>query len=120
MLEVAAASKETGTPAGYVCATREMAELRLAQGFRFINYGLDHFVLLGGMREIRELARQWTEGAADERPLARARSPALEAVGRAQPHQLRLAPSHGRARPSATSVAASERPPRSITRSLRP
>ena len=52
----------TGTPAGYVCATREMAELRLAQGFRFINYGLDHFVLLDGMRAIRELARQWTEG----------------------------------------------------------
>jgi 4-hydroxy-2-oxoheptanedioate aldolase len=62
VLEIAAASKETGTPAGYVCATREMAELRLAQGFRFINYGLDHFVLLDGMRAIRELARQWTEG----------------------------------------------------------
>jgi hypothetical protein len=39
-----------------------MAELRLAQGFRFINYGLDHFVLLDGMRAIRALARQWTEG----------------------------------------------------------
>ena len=60
VLEVAAASKETGTPAGYVCATPEMAERRLAQGFRFINYGLDHFVLLGGMRAIREQARQWT------------------------------------------------------------
>jgi len=62
VLEVAAASKETGTPAGYVCETREMAERRIGQGFRFINYGLDHFVLLGGMREIRELAREWTGG----------------------------------------------------------
>ncbi len=62
VLEVAAASEETGTPAGYVCATREMAERRIQQGFRFINYGLDHFVLLGGMREIRELARAWTGG----------------------------------------------------------
>jgi 2-keto-3-deoxy-L-rhamnonate aldolase RhmA len=62
VLEVAAASKETGTPAGYVSTTREDAERRIEQGFRFINYGLDHFVLLGGMQEIRALARQWTGG----------------------------------------------------------
>jgi 2-keto-3-deoxy-L-rhamnonate aldolase RhmA len=59
VLEVVAASEATGTPAGYVCETPEMVERRLAQGFRFINYGLDHFVLLGGMRAIREQARQW-------------------------------------------------------------
>ncbi len=43
--DVAAASSETGTAAGYVCGSAEIAERRLAQGFRFINYGLDHFVL---------------------------------------------------------------------------
>jgi 4-hydroxy-2-oxoheptanedioate aldolase len=62
VLEVAAASNETGTPAGYVCPTREIAERRIAQGFRFINYGLDHFILMGGMREVRALAREWTGG----------------------------------------------------------
>ena len=60
--EVAAASKETGTAAGYVCGTAEIAERRLAQGFRFINYGLDHFVLLGGMGAIRDQARAWSSG----------------------------------------------------------
>jgi len=60
--EVAAASKATGTAAGYVCASAEIAERRLAQGFRFINYGLDHFVLLGGMGAIRDQARVWTSG----------------------------------------------------------
>ncbi len=62
VLEVAAASKATGTAAGYVCATAEIAERRLAQGFRFINYGLDHFVLLGGMGAIRAQARAWSSG----------------------------------------------------------
>jgi len=57
--EVAAASRETGTAAGYVCASAEAVERRLAQGFRFINYGLDHFVLLGGMGAIRDQTRAW-------------------------------------------------------------
>lgn len=60
--EVASASRTTGTAAGYVCATAEIAERRLAQGFRFINYGLDHFVLLGGMRAIRDQTRAWAKG----------------------------------------------------------
>lgn len=59
-LEVAAASKETGTAAGYVCDSVEIAERRLAQGYRFINYGLDHFALLGGFGEIRGHAERWT------------------------------------------------------------
>jgi hypothetical protein len=37
----------------------EIAERRLAQGFRFLNYGLDHFVLLGGFGAIRDQARRW-------------------------------------------------------------
>lgn len=48
-LEVAKASKETGVAAGYVCGTEEMADRRIAQGFRFINYGLDHAILMAGM-----------------------------------------------------------------------
>lgn len=60
VLEVAAASKETGTAAGYVCMSKEIAERRIAQGFRFINYGLDHFALIGGMRQIREQAAGWS------------------------------------------------------------
>lgn len=61
---VAAASQETGTAAGYVCTSAEMVERRLAQGFRFLNYGLDHFVLLDGMRAIRAQAEQWVKGGA--------------------------------------------------------
>jgi 4-hydroxy-2-oxoheptanedioate aldolase len=57
-LEVAAALKETGAVAGYVCSTAEIADRRQAQGYRFLNYGLDHFVLLGGFGEIRDQARR--------------------------------------------------------------
>jgi 4-hydroxy-2-oxoheptanedioate aldolase len=60
--EVAAASEATGTAAGYVCGSAEIAQRRLAQGFRFINYGLDHFVLLGGMGAIRDQTRAWADG----------------------------------------------------------
>jgi 4-hydroxy-2-oxoheptanedioate aldolase len=60
-LEVAAGSKQTGVAAGYVCPTAEIAERRLAQGCRFLNYGLDHFVLLGGFGEIRDQARRWAQ-----------------------------------------------------------
>ena len=58
--EVAAASQETGTAAGYVCGTAEIALRRLAQGFRFINYGLDHTLLLAGMREVRAQTLAWS------------------------------------------------------------
>ena len=50
--QVVAAAKRTGTPAGYVCQTREQWEQRVAQGFRFINYGSDHSVLTAGMRQL--------------------------------------------------------------------
>ena len=58
-LEVAAAAKETGVAAGYVCESAEIVERRLAQGYRFLNYGLDHFVLLGGFGAIRDQVRRW-------------------------------------------------------------
>jgi 4-hydroxy-2-oxoheptanedioate aldolase len=61
VLEVAKASKETGVAAGYVCASAEVAEKRVAQGFRFINYGLDHAIVLDGMRAIRALAERWSK-----------------------------------------------------------
>lgn len=58
--EVAAASKETGTAAGYVCDTAQTVERRLAQGYRFINYGLDHFSLMNGMAEIKAEVDGWS------------------------------------------------------------
>src|SRR5262249_52796875 len=61
VLEVAKASQETGVAAGYVCASAEVAERRVKQGFRFINYGLDHAIVLDGMRQIRALTRSWTK-----------------------------------------------------------
>ena len=60
VLEVAKASQETGVAAGYVCATAEIAEQRVRQGFRFINYGLDHAIVLDGMRKIRALSDAWS------------------------------------------------------------
>jgi 4-hydroxy-2-oxoheptanedioate aldolase len=59
-LAVAAASKATGTAAGDVCTSVEMVERRIAQGFRFINYGLDHFALLEGFGAIRAHAERWS------------------------------------------------------------
>jgi len=59
VLEVAAASKKTGTPCGYVCQTKEEAERRIEQGFRFINYRSDNSVLLAGLRDLVEHAKGW-------------------------------------------------------------
>lgn len=53
-LEVAAASKATGVAAGYVCGAAEMAEKRIAQGFRFINYGLDHAIMMAGLAALKD------------------------------------------------------------------
>ncbi len=58
--EVAAASKETGAAAGYVCDTAKTVERRLAQGFRFINYGLDHFAVMNAMTEIKKQVDGWS------------------------------------------------------------
>jgi 4-hydroxy-2-oxoheptanedioate aldolase len=59
VLQVVEAAKETGTVAGYVCGTDEMARRRIDQGFRFINYSSDHAVLMAGMRELRAQSRDW-------------------------------------------------------------
>jgi 4-hydroxy-2-oxoheptanedioate aldolase len=59
VLAVAEASGRTGVPAGYVCPTREVAEQRIAQGFRFVNYMSDNSVLMAGMREIARHAQEW-------------------------------------------------------------
>ena len=59
VLQVAAAGRQTGTAAGYVCLDREQAELRRAQGFRFLNYGVDSIILASGFREIRADIEGW-------------------------------------------------------------
>lgn len=61
VLEVLKASQETGVAAGYVCPSAEIAEKRVAQGFRFINYGLDHAIVLDGMRKIHAATQGWTK-----------------------------------------------------------
>jgi len=53
VLEVAAASKASGVAAGYVCVTAEMAAKRIAQGFRFLNYGLDHGIMMAGLKALK-------------------------------------------------------------------
>jgi 2-keto-3-deoxy-L-rhamnonate aldolase RhmA len=53
VLEVAAASKATGVAAGYVCGTEAMAAKRIAQGFRFLNYGLDHAIMMAGLKTLK-------------------------------------------------------------------
>jgi 4-hydroxy-2-oxoheptanedioate aldolase len=57
--QVATASKQTGVPVGYPCATLELAERRIKGGFRFINYGSDQGVLSAGFGELRTHSRDW-------------------------------------------------------------
>jgi 2-keto-3-deoxy-L-rhamnonate aldolase RhmA len=57
--QVAAASKRTGTPAGYVCPTRESAEQRIKDGFRFINYASDNAALQSSLREMKKHTDSW-------------------------------------------------------------
>ncbi|HEX2037721.1 MAG TPA: aldolase/citrate lyase family protein [Chloroflexota bacterium] len=59
VLHVAEVSKRTGVPAGNVCRSKEDAQRRIAQGFRFINYSSDGAVLLAGMRQLLADARDW-------------------------------------------------------------
>jgi 4-hydroxy-2-oxoheptanedioate aldolase len=59
VLEVAAAGKRTGTAAGYVCGSKEEAETRIAQGFRFINFRSDYASLQAGFRQLREESASW-------------------------------------------------------------
>ena len=57
--QVAAASKRTGTPCGYVCPTRESAEQRIKEGFTFINYASDNAALMGALRHMKEHTTGW-------------------------------------------------------------
>ena len=61
-LEVARASKATGVAAGYVCGSAEIAKRRLEQGFRFINWGLDHHCVVQGLGQVLATCRSWTAG----------------------------------------------------------
>jgi hypothetical protein len=56
---VAAAGQRTGTAAGYVCGSKEEAETRIAQGFRFINFRSDYAILQAGFRQLREESASW-------------------------------------------------------------
>ncbi len=57
--QVAAASEQTGTVAGYACGSRDEAELRIAQGFRFLSYGSDNQVVQAGFRQLRDESTDW-------------------------------------------------------------
>ena len=59
VLQVAEAARRTGTVAGYVCQAKDMAERRIAQGFRFISYMSDNMALMAGMREMLSVTRRW-------------------------------------------------------------
>jgi 4-hydroxy-2-oxoheptanedioate aldolase len=59
VLQVAAAGKRTGTVAGYACGSREEAEQRIAQGFRFLSYGSDSRVVQAGFQQLRNESRDW-------------------------------------------------------------
>ena len=57
--QVAAASQRTGVPAGYVCPTRESAEQRIKDGFRFINYASDNAAIQSTLREFKKHTETW-------------------------------------------------------------
>jgi len=57
--QVVAASRETGTAAGYLCAGRETAQRRIAQGFRFIALGTVTQIIADGMQELFAHSRDW-------------------------------------------------------------
>ncbi|MAG37232.1 MAG: 2,4-dihydroxyhept-2-ene-1,7-dioic acid aldolase [Dehalococcoidia bacterium] len=57
--QVAGASRQTGTAAGYACGSRDDAERRIAQGFRFVSYSSDSQVFQAGFQQLRADARDW-------------------------------------------------------------
>lgn len=59
VLEVAAAAKRTGVPIGYPCGSRDEAERRIAQGFRFITHANDHGILAAGFAAMLEDRKGW-------------------------------------------------------------
>ena len=54
---VADASARTGVPAGYVCRGADQLRRRVAQGFRFLQYGSDYSIVVKGFEEYLEDVR---------------------------------------------------------------
>lgn len=52
--QVAAASKRTGTAAGYVCQSYAQAQQRVAEGFRYLWFGNDSVFVSEGMKKLRQ------------------------------------------------------------------
>ena len=59
VLQVVAASRETGVAAGYVCQTREEANRRVEQGFRFIPHGSDRTAVQAAFRAAFADTQNW-------------------------------------------------------------
>ncbi|MAG36743.1 MAG: hypothetical protein CL878_10960 [Dehalococcoidia bacterium] len=59
VLQVAAASKATGTAAGYVCSSREEANARVGHGFRFIVHGSDRLAVQTAFGEALADSKNW-------------------------------------------------------------
>ena len=57
--QVLTASQQTGIAAGYVCPNLEVADERVAQGFRFVSCGSDSGLLRTGFQSILEHTRTW-------------------------------------------------------------
>lgn len=57
--QVADASKATGVAAGLPVDNKEMAEKRIAQGFRLISHGGDYSALMAGLGQALEDSRGW-------------------------------------------------------------
>jgi 4-hydroxy-2-oxoheptanedioate aldolase len=57
--QVAAASRQTGVAAGYVCTGVEAAQQRITQGFRFLCHGSDHRILMAGLSDLRDRSHGW-------------------------------------------------------------
>lgn len=59
VVRVAEAAAETGSVAGYVCSTPDVARRRIEQGFRFICYQSDLGTMMGGLRQARDESHRW-------------------------------------------------------------
>jgi 2-keto-3-deoxy-L-rhamnonate aldolase RhmA len=57
--QVLTASQQTGVAAGFVCPSLEVADERVAQGFRFVSCGSDSGLLRAGFQSILQHTRTW-------------------------------------------------------------
>ena len=57
--QVLTASQQTGVAAGFVCPSLEVADERVAQGFRFVSCGSDSGLLRAGFQSILQHTRSW-------------------------------------------------------------